>query len=92
MQTRERGVRLQHVKRDLAVTVSESWDLEALVATSFRLRLNPAVSAETRFRALAAANTAMHARRRNSQLALNLEVAQDERIGSGPDLGRHRDG
>jgi hypothetical protein len=42
-EARERQIPLQQVVADLTVTVSNSWDLEAVVA-SFQLRLDPGAS------------------------------------------------
>ena len=49
-EARERQIPLQQVVADLSVTVSNSWDLEAVVA-SFQLRLDPGASPEAWARA-----------------------------------------
>lgn len=88
-EARERRIPLQKVEGNLAVTVSESWDLVALVA-SFRLRLDPGASSEARALASAEAIAAVQERMQNSPVPrnrpaavpLSLEVALEERIGT----------
>ncbi len=73
-EARERRIPLQQVLADLTVTVSDSWDLEALVA-SFLLRLDPGASSEARARASEEALAAMRERMRLSPVPRNRPAA-----------------
>jgi hypothetical protein len=73
-EARERQIPLQQVVADLTVTVSNNWDLEAVVA-SFQLELDPAASAETRARASDQAIGAMRERMQHSPVPRNRPAA-----------------
>jgi len=73
-EARERQIPLQQVVADLSVTVSNSWDLEAVVA-SFQLRLDPGASPEARSRASEEASSAMRERMEHSPVPRNRLAA-----------------
>lgn len=73
-EARERQIPLQQVVADLTVTVSNNWDLEAVVA-SFQLQLDPSASAETRARASDQAIGAMRERMQHSPVPRNRPAA-----------------
>ncbi|MFZ0406769.1 MAG: hypothetical protein WAM11_01480 [Cyanobium sp.] len=73
-EARERQIPLQQVVADLTVTVSNSWDLEAVVA-SFQLRLDPGASPEARARASEEAIGAMRERMQHSPVPRNRPAA-----------------
>jgi len=73
-EARERQIPLQQVVADLSVTVSNSWDLEAVVA-SFQLRLDPAASPEAWARASDEAIAAMRERMQHSPVPRNRPAA-----------------
>ena len=73
-EARERQIPLQQVVADLSVTVSNSWDLEAVVA-SFQLRLDPGASPEARAGASDQAIGAMRERMQHSPVPRNRPAA-----------------
>ena len=73
-EARERQIPLQQVVADLSVTVSNSWDLEAVVA-SFQLRLDPGASPEAWARASEEAIGAMRERMQHSPVPRNRPAA-----------------
>ncbi|MCX5956693.1 MAG: hypothetical protein NTW51_09900 [Cyanobacteria bacterium] len=73
-EARERQIPLQQVVADLSVTVSNSWDLEAVVA-SFQLRLDPGASPEARAGASDQAISAMRERMQHSPVPRNRPAA-----------------
>jgi hypothetical protein len=73
-EARERQIPLEQVVADLTVTVSNNWDLEAVVA-SFQLQLDPSASAETRARASDQAIGAMRERMQHSPVPRNRPAA-----------------
>jgi hypothetical protein len=73
-EARERQIPLQQVLADLSVTVSNSWDLEAVVA-AFQLRLDPGASAEARAHASDEAIGAMRDRMQHSPVPRNRPAA-----------------
>jgi hypothetical protein len=73
-EARDRQIPLQQVMADLSVTVSNSWDLEAVVA-SFQLRLDPGASPEAGARASEEAISAMRERMLHSPVPRNRPVA-----------------
>jgi hypothetical protein len=73
-EARERQIPLQQVVADLSVTVSNSWDLEAVVA-SFQLRLDPGASPEAWARASEEAISAMWERMQHSPVPRNRPAA-----------------
>ena len=73
-EARERQIPLQQVVADLSVTVSNSWDLEAVVA-SFQLRLDPGASPEAWARASDEAIGAMRERMQHSPVPRNRPAA-----------------
>jgi hypothetical protein len=73
-EARERQIPLQQVLADLSVTVSNSWDLEAVVA-SFQLRLDPGASPDARARASEQAIGAMRERMQHSPVPRNRPAA-----------------
>ena len=73
-EARERQIPLQKVVADLSVTVSNSWDLEAVVA-SFQLRLDPGASPEARAGASDQAISAMRERMQHSPVPRNRPAA-----------------
>ena len=73
-EARERQIPLQQVVADLSVTVSNSWDLEAMVA-SFHLQLDPGASPEAGARASEEAIGAMRERMQHSPVPRNRPAA-----------------
>jgi hypothetical protein len=73
-EARERQIPLHQVVADLSVTVSNSWDLEAVVA-SFQLQLDPGASPEARARASEEAIGAMRERMHHSPVPRNRPAA-----------------
>jgi hypothetical protein len=73
-EARERQIPLEQVAADLSVTVSNSWDLEALVA-SFQLWLDPGASPEAWARASDQAIGAMRERMQHSPVPRNRPAA-----------------
>jgi hypothetical protein len=73
-EARDRHIPQQQVMADLTVTVSNSWDLEAVVAT-FLLRLDPGASPEAGARASEEAISAMRERMLHSPVPRNRPVA-----------------
>ena len=73
-EARERQIPLQQVVADLSVTVSNSWDLEAVVA-SFQLQLDPDALPEARARASEEAISAMRERMQHSPVPRNRPAA-----------------
>jgi hypothetical protein len=73
-EARDRQIPLQQVVADLSVTVSNSWDLEAMVA-SFQLQLDPGASPEAGARASEEAIGAMRERMQHSPVPRNRPAA-----------------
>ena len=73
-EARERQIPLQQLVADLTVTVANSWDLEAVVA-SFKLRLDPGASAEARAQVSDEAIDAMRERMLHSPVPRNRPAA-----------------
>jgi len=73
-EARERQIPLQQVAAALTVTVSNSWDLEAVVA-SFQLQLDPGAPPEAGARASEEAISAMRERMLHSPVPRNRPVA-----------------